>query len=308
MKILLIGLGTVGQSFYDLLEKKGLNKLVKYIVVKDPQKSRQVATELIHYQWSGLIEDEEIDYVVELIDDAQVALSIARQTLSAGKVLISANKKMLADHLPELEGLKASFGGDIAYEASVAGAIPIIKTLRQYFEQGEVLGIEAILNGSTNYILEQVAQGHSYELALQNAQALGFAESDPFLDVSGWDATYKLSLLIYLASGHYIPPQKIPRSGLELLEGAKTSPNLERKPKLIATWSAEKENQTKVGLEYLDHSHPLFAIPAEENAILLHTVHGGSYLLQGKGAGANPTAWAVYSDLKALVNHAIPVL
>jgi len=298
MKILLIGLGTVGQAFYNLLKNKGLADQVKYIVVKDPFKTRGAPEELIHFNWQELINDPELDVVVELIDDAEVAREIADKALSLGKHYISANKKMLAENLASLQAKKPQ-QTELLFEAAVAGAIPIVKTLQSYFEAGEVLGIEGILNGSTNYILEEIAKGNSYDLALAKAQSLGFAESDPFLDVSGWDATYKLSLITQLTGGPQIPPQAIERSGLNSL---KTLIPPGRKPKLIASWQVDGSN-TKVGLEYLPLDHPLAQIPAEENAILIHTENGGSYLLRGKGAGAKPTAWAVYSDLKKLLER-----
>lgn len=297
MKILLIGLGTVGQAFYELLAEKGLEDLVKYVVVKQADKGRNAALSKISYSWEDKIVDPEIDCVVELIDDALVAQDIAFRSLSLNKHYISANKKMLAENLRDLKKLEEGSEGELLYEAAVAGAIPIVKTLGYYFETDELIGIEGILNGSTNYILEELAQGKSYEAALAQAQALGFAESDPYLDVSGWDATYKLSLLIYLASGNIVLPQSIQRSGINR-SNAIRKPDLQLK--LIASWNSKDKSKAKVGLEYLKQDHPLARIPAEENAILIHTKNGGSYLLQGKGAGAKPTAWAVYSDFKKI--------
>lgn len=297
MKIALIGLGTVGQAFYELLEAKNLADKVKYIVVKDPQKQRLKTGSQIGFDWTKPLSDPEITHVVELIDDADEAFKIAEAALSRGLHFISANKKMLAENLKQLLDWEQGFGGQLYFEASVAGAIPIIRTLKEYFEYEEVTGLEAILNGSTNFILESIAQGLDYKEALAQAQSLGFAESDPFLDVSGWDPTYKLSILIYLVSGTLIKPENIRRSGLETLD-PQWSIGRDHKAKLIASWQTQGALKAKVGLKYLEKEHPLYHVAREENAILVHSQHGGSYLLQGKGAGAKPTAWAVYADLK----------
>lgn len=297
MKIVLIGLGTVGQAFYTLLKDKGREEDIAQVVVKDPNKKRLIPASKLSYSYQQYINDPSYHVVVELIDDAAVAKEIAVQALRKGKVLISANKKMLAENLPYLIELTKQFGGAIHFEAAVAGAIPVIRTLKHYFEHDEILGIEGILNGSSNYILDRVNAGSTFDAALKKAQDLGFAESNPHLDVSGWDAAFKLSLLIYLAQGQYIAPIDLKVSGLEKLANYEHS---DAKLKLIAEWRLELEWKSGVSLKEIDFSHPLAHIPNEENAVLIHSLHGGSYLFQGKGAGAKPTAWAVYSDLKNL--------
>ena len=297
MKIVLIGLGTVGQAFYNLLKDKGREDDIAQVIVKDRQKTRSIPNSKLSFNWEAYVQDPSYDVVVELTDDAKVAREIAELALRNGKVLISANKKMLAENLPDLVKLSKIYGGSLHFEAAVAGAIPVIRTLNHYFEQDEILGIEGILNGSSNYILDQINAGADYESALKQAQDLGFAESNPYLDVSGWDAAYKLSLLIFLANGDYIPPSELQVSGLEYLAAHQKS---EGKVKLVAEWHRDKLSPPGVALKTVHEKHPLASIPNEENAILLHSRHGGSYLFRGKGAGAKPTAWAVYSDLKNL--------
>lgn len=279
------------------MKDKGREQDIAQVVVKDPHKKRAIPRSKLSYDFQSFLEDPSYSVVVELIDDAQAAKQIAEIALKSGKVLISANKKMLAENLPDLVKLSKIYGGSLHFEAAVAGAIPVIRTLNHYFEQDEILGIEGILNGSSNYILDQINAGTDYESALKQAQDLGFAESNPYLDVSGWDAAYKLSLLIFLANGDYIPPSKLQVSGLEYLAAHQKS---EGKVKLVAEWHRDKLSPPGVALKAIHRKHPLASIPKEENAILLHSRHGGSYLFRGKGAGAKPTAWAVYSDLKNL--------
>ena len=191
----LFGFGCVGTGLYEVLNQSNLlDAKIKRIVVKDKNKKRQKATEIIGYEASEILNDAEINLVVELINDSNEALKIVREALSKGKHVVSANKKLIAEHLDELIDLAKENKVSFLYEASVGGSIPIIRNLEEYYNNDSLSSVQGIVNGTTNYILTQANYGISYDEALASAQELGFAELDPTLDVDGFDSKYKLTL------------------------------------------------------------------------------------------------------------------
>ncbi|MFT6883532.1 MAG: homoserine dehydrogenase, partial [Marinoscillum sp.] len=183
IKIGLFGFGCVGQGLYETLNNsKNFSGEIKKICIKNPDKARRLDPKLFTTQAASLLNDPEIDVIVELIDDADAALEIVTKALKNGKSVVTANKKMVAEHLSELVNLQASTGQALLYEGAVCGSIPIIRTLEEYFGHEPLNEVKGIFNGSTNYILTKVFEENlSYEAALLQAQALGFAEADPTL-------------------------------------------------------------------------------------------------------------------------------
>src|SRR5690606_38116245 len=214
----MFGFGEVGQGLYDIIKTKNLNLEIKKFVIKNANKKRSLNEDLFTTDPSIILDDPEINTVVELIDDADAAFGIAKQALSNGKNVVSANKKMIALHLEELTEIQSEFGTSLLYEGAVCGSIPIIRNLEEYYDNELLYAITGIFNGSSNYILSKIFnENKPYEEALTQAQELGFAESDPTLDVGGFDAKYKLAIVASHAYGIYVNPDDILNIGIDKL-------------------------------------------------------------------------------------------
>ena len=216
-KIGLFGFGCVGQGLYEALEKNDrVNAEIVKIGVKTPGKERPLPAELFAYDPGEILENDDIDLVVELIDDADKAFSIVKEALKRKKPVVSANKKMVAENLAELIALQKRYETPLLYEGAVCGSIPVIKTLEDYYALEQVKEIKGIFNGSTNYILTQVIEENkSYDEALHAAQVNGFAETDPTLDVEGYDPKYKLGIVLQHTFGIYVHPNDIFNQGIQ---------------------------------------------------------------------------------------------
>ncbi len=304
IQIGLIGLGTVGLAVYDqLLERSDVE--IRKAIVRRKGLDREIPQALISYDVAEVTESEDIKVIVEVIDDADAAYEYAKAVLKKGKVLISANKKMLARHLKELKELELIYGGKLLYEASVGGAIPVMRVIKEHYKSESIQRIEGIINGSTNYILTKMAEiGIPFSEALKDAQVKGFAESDPTLDVDGYDAAYKAVLLTYNAMGIHVAPEDVERVGISNISiddiwAAKVQ---NQRIKLVAT--IEREGDTvsvSVKPRCLNPSDDLYHVNNELNAITIEGQYSGGNTLKGKGAGGHPTAAAVVAD----INHAL---
>src|SRR6478672_3754278 len=192
----LFGFGVVGEGIYHVLNQTpSLNATIKKVCIKHADKKRNAPPELFTTSYNDLLEDDEINLIVELIDDADEAYKIVKQSLNNKKAVVSANKKMIAEHLEELLKLQEVNDTSFLYEAAVCGSIPVIRNLEEYYDNDLLQSISGIVNGSTNYILTKIGEGLSYKEALLQAQQLGFAESNPRLDVEGIDPANKLTIL-----------------------------------------------------------------------------------------------------------------
>lgn len=305
LNIGIFGFGCVGQGLYEALSRSGsVPATVKRICIKDPGKPRSLPHHFFTTKSSEILEDPTIDVVLELIDDPVAAYQIVTTALRKGKAVVSANKKMLADHFEDLIRLQAETGSPFLYEASCCASIPIIRNLEEYYDNDLLKGISGIFNGSSNYVLTQVfQQGWSYARALQEAQALGYAESDPSLDMDGWDSVYKLSILSAHAWGERIPVAQILRRGIAGIGEQEIRIARERgwQVKLIA-----RAERTEAGYyagvlpEFVSSDDPLAGVENEFNAVLLEGAFSEVQFFKGKGAGSLPTGSAVLSDLSAL--------
>src|SRR5437763_2764763 len=186
----LFGFGVVGEGIYHVLNQTpSLNASINKVCIKYPEKKRNADASLFTTDYNEILNDPEINLVVELIDDSEEAYKIVTTALKNKKVVVSANKKLIAEHLSELLHLQREYDTSFLYEAAVCGSIPIIRNLEEYYDNDLLQSICGIVNGSTNYILTKIIdEGLTYKEALQNAQQLGFAESNPSLDVEGIDA------------------------------------------------------------------------------------------------------------------------
>ncbi len=306
IKIGLFGYGCVGQGLHDVLQgSKGFTAKINAICVKDKNKKRSLPAERFSYDKASVLENPEVNTVVELIDDANEALDIVRTALKSGKNAVSANKKMIAENLEELVQLQQEFGAKFLYEASSCASIPIIRNLEEYYDNDTLQSVSGIFNGSSNYILSKVFQeGWSYDEALKEAQDLGFAETDPTLDVGGFDAKYKLVILTYHSFGVWVKPSDILNIGIQNLKDGDVSFAKEKglKVKQIATVTRVGENQFTLFVlpQLVDVGHYLYEVENEYNGVMVEAGFACTQTFIGKGAGGHPTGSAVLSDISAL--------
>ena len=305
LKLGLFGFGCVGQGLYHVLhETKGLKAEIKKICVKTKNKPRPLGEDIFTFRKEDILLDPEIDVVVELIDDAAAAFEIVKVALQNGKAVVTANKRMLAEHLEEIYHLQKKYGKPVLYEGSVCGSIPIIRNLEEYYDNDLISSIEGIFNGSTNYILTKVFEERkTYDDALKQAQALGFAESDPSLDVKAFDPKFKLTILIAHTFGVFVRPENIINFGIDRISSVdlKYAKDHGLTIKLIAR--AIKVGEKIYGLvapQFIENVHPLSAVRNEFNAVTVEGAFAEKQLFVGKGAGSFPTGSAVLSDISAL--------
>lgn len=306
LKIGLFGFGCVGQGFYDIFSKsQPENAEISYICVQDHQKKRSLPADSFIFDENLILNDPEIDLVIEVISEADEAFDIVKSALLSGKKVISANKKMIAEHLSELIDLQTRGNGTLLYESSSCGSIPIIRTLEDYFAFEPINKIKGIFNGSSNFILSKInEEGLSYEQALKEAQDLGFAEADPTLDVGGFDALNKLCIVLYHAFGTYVHPNEVLNLGIHNLHADDNLFATEKQWKLkqiaFAATDASESLQAFVLPQFVEENEDLFHIDQEYNAVNIEAAFAGNQLLKGKGAGSHPTGAAVFSDFKAI--------
>ncbi|WP_425392877.1 homoserine dehydrogenase [Ekhidna sp.] len=306
-KIGLFGFGTVGKGFYENLKKHpNLPAIISKVCVKRLDLPR-IGHELYFTDNPDeLLDDHEIDIIIELIDDPIAAKTYVEKAFLVGKDVISANKKMIGESLNDVHGWHVSYDSRFLYEAAVGGGIPIVHSVDGFLRDQEVTEIRGILNGSSNYILTQMQQNNwSFDKALSDAQLKGFAERNPSLDVSGIDASYKLSILAYHAFGEV---SSIKSFEIESIEGVtkediKRAKAKGRKVKLVATLKkTDHEIICSVKPESIGPNDELYSVDFENNAVSVETLISGRHVFMGKGAGALPTGSAVLEDLKRLLD------
>jgi homoserine dehydrogenase len=305
----LFGFGVVGEGIYKVLQQTpSLNATIKKVCIKHPDKKRDAPPELFTTHYDELLNDLEINTIIELIDNADEAYTIVTTALKKGKEVVSANKKMIAEHLPELLQLQTEFKTSFLYEAAVCGSIPIIRNLEEYYDNDLLQSICGIVNGSTNYILTKMnEEGLTYERALDLAQQFGFAESDPSLDVEGYDAANKLVILLAHAYGIHTQPSQVLRKGITQLHADDAQYAAEKNYTIKLTAQARKLANGKIAAfvlpQFVTGDSQLFGVKNEFNGVIVETKLADKQFLYGKGAGRYPTSSAVISDLSALRYH-----
>ena len=304
-KIGLFGFGCVGQGLYETLnENTRINAEIVKIGVKNPGKERSLPADLFVYDPKEILEDDNIDLVVELIDDADTAFTIVQEALKKKKPVVSANKKMVAENLDTLVKLQKKHSTPLLYEGAVCGSIPVIKTLEDYYTLEQVNEVKGIFNGSTNYILTKVIEENkSYDEALQAAQVNGFAETDPTLDVEGYDPKYKLSIVLQHTFGIYVHPGDIFNQGIQNITKSDIAFARERGLKIKLLAKAAKQGSRVsafVAPHFVSQESPLYHVENEYNAVLVDGGFADEQVLVGKGAGKLPTGLAVLSDVASI--------
>ncbi len=300
----LVGFGCVGTGLYEVLNQSNLiDAEIKTIVVKDPNKPRSIPKTHFSFDVDGILNDPEINVVVELINDSEAAFEIVRKALQGGKHVVSANKKLIAEHLPELLEIAANQNVSLLYEGAVAGSIPIIRNLEEYYNNDALSSLEGIVNGTTNYILTKSNEGVDYATALKEAQQLGFAELDPTLDVDGFDSKFKLAILLKHTFGVSVDPSALLNIGIRNIHAKDVQFALEKGYRIKLISKAEKIGDQAVGFvapHFIDASHFAYEVNNEFNAVIVEGAFSDKQLFIGKGAGSYPTASAVLSDISAL--------
>jgi homoserine dehydrogenase len=306
LNIGLFGFGCVGYGLHEVLAKTpGLQANIKRICVKDKNKKREIEAHHFTFDKNDILNDNEINTIVELIDDADAAYEIVTTALKKGKAVVTANKKMIAEHFDELLQLQQLYNVPLLYEAACCASIPIIRNLEEYYDNDLLESIEGIVNGSTNYILTKTAEENiSYADALVEAQQKGYAETNPIMDTGGFDAKYKLLLLIAHAFGVVAKPNDIFNIGIDNLGELELNYAKEKGLKIKLIAFAEKTAEGKIIAfvlpKFIQRSDKLYAVDDVFNGVKTKSYFSDVQFFVGKGAGAYPTASAVLSDISAL--------
>ena len=306
LRIGLIGFGCVGQGFYDIIQQQpGLNLTIMRIAVKSPDKPRSLPADHFTYHADELLADPTLDVLVEVIDDAAEAFRLVSAALRQGRRVATANKAMLAHHLAELVQLEQDFGGALLYEAAVCGSIPVVRTLDSYFSHEPLRAVSGIFNGSSNYVLTRMSEeGSDYAAALAEAQALGFAETDPSLDMGAFDPRSKAVILAAHAYGVFLNPDEVLNLGIEAIGAADIAYAAARGQKIKVVASVQCLPNGRVAAlvtpQLLGPESPLFTVEHEFNGVVVEGEYAGPQFLRGRGAGGHPTGSAVLADVLAL--------
>lgn len=315
IRVCLLGFGTVGSSVYKLIEarKEAIKSLlgdslsITHLVIKDEAQKREVE-ETVHLSsdFQVALKDGSIDLVIEAIVGVEPAFTYLKSALEKGIPVITANKEMFAYKGNELKSIAKANGTEIGYEATVAGGIPIIRTLSELLHVNKVSRIEGILNGTSNFILSDMrVHLRAFKDALKMAQELGYAEADPTNDIQGYDAFYKLMILCQDAFGKQPDWERVYREGIahiqstDLHEAAKQGGRI----KLVAEASLQANGEViaSVQSQFVHKNHPLYGVEDVENAVAVHTDLLGSLTLRGPGAGGKPTASAILEDVTRMM-------
>jgi homoserine dehydrogenase len=320
IRIALLGCGVVGSEVARLLHEQaddlearvGAPLELAGVAVRRPQRARSapVKPDLLTSDAAGLAVREDIDVVVEVVGGIEPAKSWLLSAMAAGKSVVSANKALLAAHGAELHDAAATAGVDLYYEASVAGAIPLLRPLRESLAGDRVTRVLGIVNGTTNFILTRMDEtGAGFADALDEASALGYAEADPSADVDGYDAAAKAAILAGLAFHTRVTSAQVHREGITDVTAADVASAKEMgcTVKLLAI--AERSTEGVPGVSVRVHpamiptSHPLAGVREAFNAVFVEAEAAGPLMFYGRGAGGAPTASAVLGDIVAVCRN-----
>jgi homoserine dehydrogenase len=268
-----------------------------------------VDAKLLTKEAMEVVRDPQIDIIVELIGGTGVARTLCLEAVANGKHLVTANKALLAEHGLEIYRAAAEKGVDLGFEASVCGAIPIIRSVKEGLVANRILSIMGIVNGTTNYILTKMTENsQAFASVLGEAQAKGYAEADPTLDVGGGDAAHKLQILASLAYGGYIRFSDIYIEGIQKIEAVDIAfaRELGYRIKLLAIAKQEQgELEVRVHPTMIPETHLLASVGGVYNAVHIRGDSCGSLMFSGRGAGQMPTASSVVADIVEIAHNIV---
>jgi homoserine dehydrogenase len=269
-----------------------------------------VSKDLLTTDLDSIVKDKNIDLIIEVIGGIEPARTLILEALANGKSVVTANKALLAKHGAELFAAADKGGVDLYYEAAVAGAIPILRPLRESLVGDHIQRVMGIVNGTTNFILTKMDEsGAAFGDALAEAQALGFAEADPTADVEGFDAAAKAAILAGLAFHSRVTDSDVYREGITKITDTDVAvaKSLDLVVKLLAI--AELTNDGKISVRVhptlISRSHPLASVREAFNAVFVESEAAGAMMFYGRGAGGAPTASAILGDLVAVARHRV---
>ena len=304
LNIGLFGFGTVGRGLYDVLQRIGTKNVeIKRICVRDISKPRAVEADFTD-KADDIFNDPDINFIVELIDDAEAAYTIVKRALQSRLPVVSGNKKMLAYHIEELIALQSQYNVALLYDASACGSIPVIRNLEEYYDNDLLTSVKGILNGSSNFILSKIFnEKMSYADALKLAQDLGFAERNPTLDIDGWDSLFKLIIITVHAFGLYVAPEKIFTYGISNMndDDIRFANEKERRFKLVAHVEKIADNRLIMCVmpQLISRNKYIYSVEDEFNGVVIKGLFYDKQFMFGRGAGGYPTGSAVLSDITA---------
>ncbi len=302
----LFGFGVVGEGLYKVLQQTpSLNASIKKICIKDAHKKRNAPDQLFTTDKNVILSDEEINVVVEVINEADAAFEIISTALKNGKDVVSASKKMIAENLHAILDLQKETGRSFLSEAAACASIPVIRNLEEYYDNDLLHSIKAIVNGSTNFILTKMFEEKlPFKDALLLAQQLGYAETDPTLDVDGYDAVYKWSFLLTHAYGITEPYNSIVFNGIRQIHATDALVAREKNLDIKLVAGAQKLKNGQVAAyvlpQFVKQEDHLSFVKNEYNGVVIESGFADKQFFYGKGAGSFPTASAVLSDISAL--------
>ena len=319
LKVGMLGAGVVGSQIArllianksDLASRAGANLELISIAVKDSKLKRDgIPAALLTNDAKSIVNDPQIDLVIEVIGGIDPAKELILTALKNGKSVVTANKALLAKHGAELYAAADKANVDLYYEAAVAGAIPILRPLRESLVGDHVIRVMGIVNGTTNYILTKMDEnGAAFADALKEAQALGFAESDPSADIEGFDAAAKAAILAGLAFHSRVTDNDVYREGISKITAAdvKVAKAMEMVIKLLAIAELTPDGAVSVRVHpaLISRAHPLASVRDSFNAVFVEAQSAGQMMFYGKGAGGEPTASAILGDLVAVARHKV---
>jgi homoserine dehydrogenase len=301
----LFGFGCVGQGLYDVLNhSQGLKANIEKICVKDKNKKRKIDSSYFTFDREEILKRDNLNVIVELIDNADEAFQIVKDAMNNGVNVVTANKKMLAENFRELFHLQEKNNVALIYEGSAGGSIPIIRNLEEYYDNELLSSVKGILNGTCNYILTRMErENKDYSEVLKDAQLNGFAESDPWLDVAGFDTKYKTLLLTVHAFGIVLKPEDIFNTGIQniVYDDILYAKQRGLRIKMLAVSHKVGDKFRVYALpHFVDQTSELYNVNYEYNAVEVEGAYSCKQTFVGKGAGSHPTGSAVLSDISAL--------
>jgi homoserine dehydrogenase len=318
----MLGCGTVGAEVVRLLHEQAGDLAARVgggielagIAVRRPNRHPDVPQELLTTDAAGLVASD-VDVVVEVIGGIEPARTLLTDALRAGKSVVTANKALLAEHAADLFAAADSAGADLYFEAAVAGAIPLLRPLRESLAGDRITRVMGIVNGTTNYILSAMdSSGAGYAETLDEASRLGYAEADPTADVDGYDAASKAAILASIAFHTRVTAADVYREGITAVTPADVAAarTLGRTIKLLAICERVANGDdgaeavaVRVHPAMIPRTHPLAGVGGAFNAVFVEADAAGSLMFYGQGAGGSPTASAVLGDLVAVARNKV---
>ena len=319
IQIGMLGCGVVGGQVAALLEKNnaelstraGATLVLKKIAVRDIKSAREgINPALLTTDAQSVINDPEIDIIIEVMGGIDPARELILAAINNGKSVVTANKALLATHGADLFTAADNKGVDLYYEAAVAGAIPIIRPMRESLVGDQITRVMGIVNGTTNYILTKMdEEGRAFSEVLKEAQGLGYAEADPTADIEGFDAASKAAIIAGLAFHSRVSVDDVYREGISAItaEDVAVAKTMNHVIKLLAIAELTSDDRISVRVHptLIPRSHPLAAVRDAYNAVFVEAKSAGQLMFYGRGAGGAPTASAVLGDVVAVARHRV---